>query len=301
MFATKQDDIMSVDLGEVTKSIDAFKNAAFGVLLVISLFAIFTGIGGTLCLCKPCVKQSLCCAIIYAVPLFVAWLGFLVVGCVVTGVSTQGLAEIQEFCDSGAGTKVEWISDAIKEIDTSVNLYASTYMCSNLCKCAQSGTQAWRDMDDATLAGHGRVKRVNLATDTGLQNSDGLTYLDFSDQVNGFTNFIDCNAKLQEDVDSQSNNADFEGVPNGGDAFDMAIKAITYFEGKYTCSGICNEGLFYYSLPLSDGPPTKHCLTFMKDEIGNRMTYLGVAGIVIGVLMLLIFLVQYCLWCRTKD
>lgn len=89
----------------------------------------------------------------------------------------------------------------------------------------------------------------------------------------------------------------YDNIPEG-DVIDWAIKAITYFEGKYTCSGICNPGLFYYSLDVEAGPPTKSCLQFMKTEIGDRMTYLGVASLVIGILLLLVFLLQYCLWCR---
>merc|ERR1712167_207760 len=130
----------------------------------------------------------------------------------------------------------------------------------------------------------------------GLQDNNGLTYMDYSGGNDGYHKFSDCNDNLQHLKEDDAAGT-YEAVPSG-EHLDYAFKAIAYFEGKYTCSGICNPGLFYYSLDLSVGPPTQNCLQFMKTEIGDRMTYLGVASIVIGVLLLLVFLIQYCLWCK---
>merc|ERR1712185_704669 len=99
MFTTGQDNILDADLGEMTESLDAFKNALFGVLLTFSLVAIGTGIGGAMCGCTPCRKASCCWAVVYAIPLGLVWIVYLVVGIVITGVSTQGIETIQKFCD----------------------------------------------------------------------------------------------------------------------------------------------------------------------------------------------------------
>jgi hypothetical protein len=62
-----------------------------------------------------------------------------------------------------------------------------------------------------------------------------------------------------------------------------------YFENKYTCSGACRPALFYYSLDLSKGAPTKNCLSFLKEEIGASLNYLGIAALVCGFIMSLIW------------
>lgn len=100
MFQTGTDNIMDADLGEMTSDIEQFKNAMFATLLVFSLVAIGTGIGGALCGCAPCRKASCCWAVVYAIPLGLTWLVYLIVGIVITGVSTQGVDTIQRFCDA---------------------------------------------------------------------------------------------------------------------------------------------------------------------------------------------------------
>jgi hypothetical protein len=80
------------------------------------------------------------------------------------------------------------------------------------------------------------------------------------------------------------------------------IAILTYFESKYTCSGICRPGLFYYSLTLDKSFPTTNCLGYLKQEIGNNMAYLGITSIVVGGLLFFIWIFQYCLWKRfPKD
>lgn len=76
---------------------------------------------------------------------------------------------------------------------------------------------------------------------------------------------------------------------------------MSYFESRYICSGICNTGLFYYSLDLSYGVPTNNCLIYMKNAIGNNMFYLGITALVTGGTMLLIWICQYCLWRKFED
>jgi len=80
-----------------------------------------------------------------------------------------------------------------------------------------------------------------------------------------------------------------------------AFTILTYFESKYQCSGICNTALFYYSLDLSIGIPTKVCLIYLKQEIGSSLVYLGIVSIVGGFLMSLIWCCQYALWRTYED
>jgi len=72
--------------------------------------------------------------------------------------------------------------------------------------------------------------------------------------------------------------------------FQQAMKFITFFEEKWTCSGICANSMFYYTLPMSQGPPTETCLVHMKDEIQNNLTYMGMASLLCGLVMVVTWL-----------
>jgi len=82
---------------------------------------------------------------------------------------------------------------------------------------------------------------------------------------------------------------------------DTGIKLLTYFEGKYKCSGVCNPGLFFFSVNISFGIPQTNCLGYAKQEIGNNMNYLGITAIVVGGILFFIWIFQYCLWRKFPD
>lgn len=77
--------------------------------------------------------------------------------------------------------------------------------------------------------------------------------------------FTQCNKYLQEQAKlaKANGNSDFDYVPSG-EATDIGLRVISFFESKYTCSGICNPGLFYFSLTLDKGVPTQGCIQFLK-------------------------------------
>ena len=80
-----------------------------------------------------------------------------------------------------------------------------------------------------------------------------------------------------------------------------AMKLIGYFEENFTCSGVCEPSLFYFTLPLADGPPTTTCLSHMKGVIANNLTYMGMVSTLCGLLMLFTWLCQYCLWKNYEE
>jgi len=85
------------------------------------------------------------------------------------------------------------------------------------------------------------------------------------------------------------------------DEFNTAIGFIDYFEDEYECSGICSEAMFFYTLPLSDGPPSTTCLSHMKAKIKHNLTYMGIAGTLAGLIMVITWLLQYLLWKNYDD
>lgn len=131
-----------------------------------------------------------------------------------------------------------------------------------------------------------------------------------------YKNFTMCNAHLQEMKKDAQEREDagivgdmsegempvdyYDFVPNEY-VMENALKSLLWFERNYKCSGICNPGLFYYSLDLSESVPEDACLLFLKTEIGDSLTFLGVTSIICGVLMCLVFVFQYMLWCPPDE
>ena len=74
---------------------------------------------------------------------------------------------------------------------------------------------------------------------------------------------------------------------------------VEYFENTYKCSGFCSEGLFFMSLPLSEGVPTEHCIDSLQEAFKGAKP-LTLVLILTAVFALLLFLIQYTLWCKYK-
>ena len=71
---------------------------------------------------------------------------------------------------------------------------------------------------------------------------------------------------------------------------------VEYFETKFTCSGVCEKSLFFFTLPMKEGPPTETCLTYMKEQIADNLTYMGMTVQLCSLVMLFTWCCQYCLW-----
>jgi len=78
--------------------------------------------------------------------------------------------------------------------------------------------------------------------------------------------------------------------------FMYGLSFIKAFEMQFTCSGICKQSLFYYTLPLWKGPPTNTCILHMKNVIQNNLTYMGLSATLCGLVMIFMWICQYTLW-----
>jgi len=56
--------------------------------------------------------------------------------------------------------------------------------------------------------------------------------------------------------------------------------------------------LFYLTRSVEDGKPTGSCIGNLKDELNREFAGLGAATLISGFLLLIIFMCQYCLWCK---
>jgi hypothetical protein len=59
-----------------------------------------------------------------------------------------------------------------------------------------------------------------------------------------FSKFKECSDYLMDFTDKPANSPPESTIETG-------VKILGYFENKYTCSGICNSSLFFYTLDLS--------------------------------------------------
>jgi len=78
------------------------------------------------------------------------------------------------------------------------------------------------------------------------------------------------------------------------------IDLVSYLELEFTCSGVCEPGLFYWTLPLSEGIPTTTCVSVLQDNLGNAGRAFGFLLTLTTIIMIGMLLVQYILWTSTK-
>jgi len=310
--------VLDADLGQVTEQAHKFKSLSYGSLLAFSFLAIITGIAGTTCGCKPCRGGNICWPIMFGISLFFVWLITLIIGSIITGVSMSGPEQIQKFCDesqpwynntSNQTTNTDgytWVQQSIWYIDQGLNGYSSHYMCSSECPCDDVKARPWTDMQETELNRFNRTLTQRSGTGSNsnvLKDSRGNIRLITTSTGEKYKNFTECNDILQKrygDDDSNYTNPNNIEVPYGP-AMSTSISIISYFEAKYTCSGICTTSLFYTSLDLEKGVPSTTCLTYLKTEIGDSMQYLGVTAVVAGLIMFLIWIAQYALWRKYED
>lgn len=71
-------------------------------------------------------------------------------------------------------------------------------------------------------------------------------------------------------------------------------------EMKYKCSSICKNALFFYTQPISSAPTTG-CLNFILGDATSGYSVPGTIAIICSIVMTIVFLFQYCLWCKSDE
>ena len=61
-----------------------------------------------------------------------------------------------------------------------------------------------------------------------------------------------------------------------------------FFETEYSCSGICEEPLFAFSLSIEEGVP-KSCFNDIKEEVRTSMFFLGASATVSGFFLVILW------------
>lgn len=76
---------------------------------------------------------------------------------------------------------------------------------------------------------------------------------------------------------------------------------INFLETDYKCSGICEPSFFYITMDLKTGRPENTCALSLIDSIADEFTLFGYCIFFTGVVMLLMFIVQFPLFCYDAD
>jgi len=204
---------------------------------------------------------------------------------------------------------MEQLKTTVDNVDYKVGSFVSKAMCSNLCPCdvtdvPESVRDEWRALESngAKLTEYDRCLDVNCDEDKLLVMMFDNTALSIMTEfdIPAYSTFKDCFTDLK------GGKRDTRQVPEEkvkeykklaeDKSYKQALEFITYFEKEFTCSGICSTSLFYYTLPMAEGPPTTTCLFHMKEVISNNLTYMGIAATLVGLVMIVTWLCQYLLW-----
>lgn len=155
-------------------------------------------------------------------------------------------------------------------LDIYESLKINTYMCSSDCPCAPvlQATE-WTSITERVFNFAGTYKTYKECMENP---KGGLRFNVFANEVTGNT-----------------------------ENYALVNEWVTFFETEYDCAGICKPALFYWSKSVEVGRPTQSCVGSIKDELTSSFMGLGVATLISGILLFMIFVMQYCLWRKYDD
>lgn len=278
-------DVQDIESG---KEIFFVGTIIFGLLAII---ASCLAIGMRCCANR---KIYRCCTGILLVPVFLL---LIVVGGGSLWLSNASEEQIQEQCTKLAAETAQTIaaeaptgaSEAgytFGDVEVSLEVYKSIrideYMCSVECPCpATTKSGEWSALGAEALAATNRpiTQEFIFQTAEGLQTYESYKAC-IESETAGVSEYFKAFAKAFR---SQSN-------------FSDVMEFIEFFEGEYQCAGICSSALFSWSVSVTQGRPTQTCLISIKDDISTVFMVLGLVTFLSGVVLLCVFICQYCLW-----
>jgi len=74
------------------------------------------------------------------------------------------------------------------------------------------------------------------------------------------------------------------------------INLLQTLEEDFSCSGICQPGLFWFFRNVSAGPPGQNCIDGIKNTFAENTTNIGIALVISFFFTFCAFVVQYGLW-----
>lgn len=251
-------------------NIKSQKNFIFFALVIFSLATIAISALGFCFIC--CKNRVFAC--IYGTILLPSWIIILVIGFVAVAASIIAADEIDTIC-----YKVREVAETSVSNDN-ISIYLDTYeqiaigenMCSSNCPCAPSAKSG--EWDNLT-------KSIRLDGD-----------LNFSGKYKTYKECI-------LDEDNEDAGIRFQRFAENfrtQDDFNEISEWIDFFEEEFNCAGICAASPFYWGRSIDVGRPKEYCGAKIKEDITSAFTGLSIATFVSGILLLIAFCMQYCLW-----
>lgn len=81
---------------------------------------------------------------------------------------------------------------------------------------------------------------------------------------------------------------------------DKYINVVKFMESEYSCSGMCNPALFYFTQSIKTGLPTQGCIKPFVKDIGLLFRDLGITMMSAGLFFFLM-IVFVCPLCCYED
>jgi len=292
-----------------SEGIEASRDFASGFLLVFSLSALLLACGGVLTIWV----KNRCCNILLSLCLFPTWLIIFIIGFLVSAMSGYSTLFVSSFCAGSAGFKenlanADIPSDQREEIEKFMEVFddnvVNRFMCSEFCPCEASTTQTeWTSLSKNEAESRGRDDNTPWVFG-GVYYNIKTQSIDPSESALGettYNTFQECldSSITRSDIPSEVSDMMYPFTNSDGNNKFASFRA--FVEENYECSGTCQANLFYFTKPPSMGMPTQPCLEQFAEDFAGSLTYIGMGGILAGLMLFCTFLSSYCLWKSYDD
>ena len=98
---------INTDMGDLNEAIKLFRDLTFAFILVFAIITLCVGGAGMGCTLKPCRQKPCGFAIAFGSCIMLIWVVFIVVGGIVTFVSTVEVDALARVCDTQDGVKLK--------------------------------------------------------------------------------------------------------------------------------------------------------------------------------------------------
>lgn len=167
-------------------------------------------------------------------------------------------------------------------LDTNMLFQVNRYMCTSDCPCdASAFNSGYGNVAQANFTYHGRTKTP------GTPGKLPITTV----QSGGMTSFQQCwnSTRANKTTDDKLKTSMIS-----------YLKVMNVLEAQYNCSGACIPALFWFTKPISS-MPNQGCLSDVTSDLVKTYTLPGWMCIVASLIMTLIFIFQYTLWCQKNE
>lgn len=272
------DSVLSGDSAGVG-DLKAVQNVGSAVLWICAILSLLVACAG----CAAVKITHRCYIIVYGCCLGSIWLAVLIVGCVFAGTATAAPALMEAACSQGVDTPTNaYQGDAV---DQALQIALNGQMCTAVCPCPGSAKAYYDSLSESQMNFFNRTRQFGVGNNTA-----GQIRMNYAN-AGTYQNFSSCFDQVIAPKTDEDAAKSIRGL----------LKVMGSMEKRFSCSGICQPGVFWYTLNVGTPIATQNCISYVQAEISEKYTPVGLAAIASGVVMSLIWLFQYALWCKFDE